>query len=61
MAFRSAVCSGGSIRFSMGVTGWTRVRSCEGVVPFAVESAGFDDAFQMSSKRARAKASKRSM
>jgi hypothetical protein len=34
---RSAVCSGGSIRFSIGVTGWTLVSRWAEVVPLAAE------------------------
>ena len=34
---RSCVCSGGSIRFTIGVTGWTFVSRCDAVVPSAAE------------------------
>ena len=48
---RNCVCSGGSIRFSIGVTGWTFVSTCAGVVPFATDSAWDEEWFHTSSKR----------
>ena len=50
-AFRSRVCSGGSITLSIGVTGWSFVRTCAGAVPCAVESRSLLERSQMSAKR----------
>ena len=44
---RSCVCCGGSIRFSIGVTGWSRVSTCAGAVPLAMEKAASLEASQM--------------
>ena len=59
---RSFVCCGGSIRFSIGVTGCTFVSRCDEVVPFAAEKC-FEsiEQVQMSSNFERAQGSYSSM